>query len=34
MVSQGLKYGLIATQPHAYLGLKAVSMVRKGLKHH
>ena len=34
MVRQGLKYGLIATQPQAYLGLKAVSMVRKGLKHH
>ena len=30
----GLKYGLMATQPHAYLGLKAAGVIRKGLKHH
>ena len=34
MVRQGLKMSALAAHPHAYLGLKAVSVVRKGLKHH
>ena len=33
MIRTGLKYGLMAMAPHLSIGLKAVKVVKKGLKH-